>query len=359
MQPEKLRGLAIRRDDTLRDAIEQVDRNRRGAVLVLDEDARLLDVLTDGDLRRAVIAETDLEMPVEFIASRRENSPYAVPVTAACDATREALLALMQCHAVRHVPLLDEQGIVVDFVTFEELLPGSELAMEAVIVAGGRGVRLRPLTDTVPKPMLPIGDRPLLEYTVEHLRAAGVPRVHIATHYRADQIVRHFGDGEEFGVDVRYLREPSALGTAGSLTLLGPTSGPILVMNGDVLTSLDLRALYAFHKEQRAALTVAARPYRMEVPYGVLRCEGSHVLGISEKPEYRFFVNAGVYLLEPEALALIPKGRASDMTDLIERLLTLGRRVSNFPLVEYWLDVGRPDDYARAQEDLRTGRFVR
>jgi dTDP-glucose pyrophosphorylase len=355
----KLENLAIGPDDTLRDAIEQVDRNGRGAVLVLDPEHGLLDVITDGDLRRAVIAGTDLETPVEHLAGRRESSPYREPVTAALGTDRERLLALLREHSVRQIPLLDAEGRVADLVTLEELVPEPNVGLEAVIVAGGRGTRLRPLTDRVPKPMLPIGDRPLLQYTVERLRDAGVPRVHIATHYRGEQIEEHFGDGERFGVDVRYLAEPHALGTAGSLSLLETSDRPILVINGDVLTSLDVRAMFTFHREQCASLTVAARPYRFEVPYGVLRCEGSAIKGITEKPGYHFFVNAGVYLLEPDALDLVPGQRASDMTELLERLLTLGRRVASFPLVEYWMDVGRPGDYEQAQEDVKNGRFLR
>lgn len=359
MDSVKLEAIAIGPDDTLREAIEQVDRNGRGAVLVLDADGRLLDVLTDGDLRRAVLAGTDLEIPVEHIAERRETSPYRDPVTAREGTDRDTLLATLQRHSVRQLPLLDDDGRVADLVTLEDLVPEPVVGLEAVIVAGGRGTRLRPLTDRVPKPMLPIGDRPLLEYTVERLRNAGVPRVHIATHYRAEQIVEHFGDGTDFGIDVRYLTEPHALGTAGSLSLLEPPTRPVLVMNGDVLTSLDVRALFDFHRDQAAALTVGARPYRMEVPYGVLRCDGPQVKGLVEKPEYHFFVNAGVYLLEPDTLSLIPGDRPSHMTELIERLLALGRRVASFPLVEYWMDVGRPGDYQRAQEDLESGRFAR
>lgn len=355
----KLELLAIGPDDTLRDAIEQVDRNGRGAVLVVDAETQLLDVITDGDLRRAVIAGTDLETPVEHLAGRRESSPYGTPVTAPIGTDPERLLRMLREHSVRQVPLLDERGRVTDLVTLEDLVPEPGMGLDALIMAGGRGTRLRPLTDQVPKPMLPLGDRPLLQYTVEHLRDAGVPRVHIATHYRAEQIRAHFGDGERFGVDVRYLAEPKALGTAGSLALLERSDRPLLVINGDVLTSLDVRAMFEFHREHQASLTVAARPYRFEVPFGVLRCQGNLVKSITEKPSYSFFVNAGVYLLEPDALELVPGERPSDMTDLLERLLGLGRRVANFPLVEYWMDVGRPDDYERAQQDVKSGRFVR
>jgi len=354
--PQLDEGLVLGPQCSLRQVIEHIDRNRRGAVMVMDGRGRLLDLVTDGDVRRALLAGSDLDAPVTELASRRDGSAYAVPLTAPSDGEPDALLATMRAHGIRQLPLVDEQGQVVSMVALEDLVPDTAIGLQALIMAGGRGTRLRPLTDSVPKPMLPVGDRPLLEHTIERLRSAGVSRVHIATHYRSEQITRHFGDGRRFGVDVRYLSEAHALGTAGSLSNLAADE-PILVMNGDVLTNLDVRAMLQFHREQSAELSVASRPYRVEVPFGVLECQGGLVRGIAEKPEYRFLVNAGVYLLQPEALGFVPRDRASDMTDLVEVLIAAKRRVVNFPLHEYWLDVGRPGDYARAQEDARQGRL--
>ncbi len=354
--PQLDEGLALAPDCDLRQAIEHIDRNRRGAVMVLDAEGRLLDLVTDGDVRRALLAGGDLDAPLTELAARRDGSAYAQPLTAPSDAEPETLLATMRAHGIRQLPLVDEDERVVSLAALEDLVPDTRIGLQALIMAGGRGRRLRPLTDDVPKPMLPVGDRPLLEYTIDRLRSAGVSRVHIATHYRSEQITRHFGDGRRFGVDVRYLSEARALGTAGSLSSL-ESDEPILVINGDVLTNLDVRAMLHFHREHGAVLSVASRPYRVQVPFGVLECQGGLVRSIAEKPEYRFLVNAGVYLLQPEALSFVPGDRASDMTDLVEALIARGKRVVSFPLHEYWLDVGRPGDYARAQEDARQGRL--
>jgi NDP-sugar pyrophosphorylase family protein len=198
-----------------------------------------------------------------------------------------------------------------------------------------------------------------MELTVEQLRLAGIHRVNVATHYLADQIVGHFGDGQEFGVQIDYLREDEPLGTAGALRLLPAGDEPLLVINGDVLTRVDFRALLAFHREQRAELTVGVRAYEIEVPYGVVHCQGARVTRLEEKPHYQFLVNAGIYLLEPEVQAAIPEGRRFDMTDLIEGLIDQGRSVVSFPIVEYWLDIGRLADYERANEDMNRGDLQR
>jgi NDP-sugar pyrophosphorylase family protein len=268
------------------------------------------------------------------------------------------LLALMRRHGVRHIPLLDARQRVAGLVLLEELVPEDRLCLQAVIMAGGKGTRLRPLTDNVPKPMLPIGNRPLLEHTIERLREAGVSRIHIATHYRPEKITEHFGDGRRFGVDVRYVTEPAALGTAGALGLLEGTDEPLLVINGDILTNLNIKAMLSFHIEHGADLTIAARPYGVQVPYGVIQCDGWSVRAIEEKPAYQFFVNAGVYLIQPGSLCHVPSGRVFDMTNLIERLLVEGRNVVGFPVHEYWLDIGRPPDYERAQLDMIGGKLT-
>jgi NDP-sugar pyrophosphorylase family protein len=231
------------------------------------------------------------------------------------------------------------------------------VALSAVIMAGGYGTRLRPLTDDMPKPMLPVGDRPLLERTVRRLREAGIQDVRVTTHYLGDRIASHFGDGKAFGVDITYLNEDRPLGTAGALALVNRPAGPLLVMNGDILTNLNFHALLAFHREHRADATVAVRKYDLTVPYGVVECEGTQVKALQEKPTERFLVNAGIYLLEPTVLGCIPPGERFDMTELIQVLLQQGRTVVSFPIVEYWLDIGRAEDYERAQSDVETVRL--
>lgn len=343
-------------DRTIRDAIMFIDRNEKGIVLVTDEAGRLLGTITDGDVRRAMLAGESLDTPVRNLLARKTGSRYQQPVMAPVGTERVELLRLMRERVVRQVPLLDQEGRIADLITLDELMPGQVLPLQAMIMAGGSGTRLRPLTDELPKPMLPVGDRPLMELIIEQLRQTGIRRVNIATHYQREKITSHFGDGEKFGIELNYVDEDRPLGTAGALGLMECPDEPLLVINGDILTRVNFRAMLDFHREHGADLTVAVRKYDMQVPYGVVECEGHTVCRLREKPLLSFFVNAGIYLLEPVVHRYIPNGQHFDMTDLIDRLLEKGRSVVSFPIVEYWLDIGEHDDYRRAQEDMKHGR---
>jgi len=342
---------------SVRQAIAQINKGEKGIVLVTDKNSCLLGTITDGDIRRAVLAEADLDAPVRKFLEQKRHSPYLEAVTAPIGTERAALLQLMKKHSVRHVPLLDDSGRVVDLVTLDELLPDQVLPVQAVIMAGGIGKRLHPLTEEVPKPMLSVGGRPLMERIIEQLGEAGIQQINIATHYKAEKIVAHFGDGGNFGVNLNYVDENQPLGTAGALGLLEKPTGPLLVINGDILTQMNFRAMSAYHQEHKADLTVAVRKYDLKVPYGVIESDGAFVQGLAEKPSYSFFVNAGIYLLEPSVYRYVPHGQHFDMTDLIQQLLEEGRPVASFPIVEYWLDIGQPADYDQAQEDSENGRF--
>ena len=260
---------------------------------------------------------------------------------------------------INHLPLVDGAGRLAGLVLRTDMVTDVDLDLSAVVMAGGLGTRLRPLTEDMPKPMLPVGGRPLMEHLIEQLRQSGIRRVNITTHFQHDKIAGHFGDGGRFGVEIDYLSEDVPLGTAGALGLLPPQDTPLLVVNGDILTRVDFRAMLAFHRRQEAAFTVGVRRFGVDVPYGIVTCEGTDVREIVEKPRYEFLVNAGIYLLEPEILGLIPAGRRFDMNDLIAAAVAEGRRVVSFPILEYWLDVGQPGDYAQAQEDVEEGRLGR
>ena len=231
------------------------------------------------------------------------------------------------------------------------------LKLSAVIMAGGYGKRLLPLTEQVPKPMLPVGDKPLLELTIQQLRRSGIRDISLTTHYLPDAIVNHFGDGTAFGVRLSYLKEDHPLGTAGGLKLLKQADKPFLVINGDILTGLPFREMLNFHRSHGALLTVGVRKYDLKVPFGVVDCEDVFITRLQEKPAFNLFVNAGIYLLEPSARDYLPDGQQFDMTDLIQTLLEKGKPVVSFPIMEYWLDVGRHEDYSQAQEDALNGKF--
>lgn len=342
---------------SIREAMACIDRNQRGIVLVVEADRALLGTITDGDVRRAMLAGLDLESPVSVILERKANSPYPRPVSAPVTADRETLLQIMRERSVRQIPLLDEAGRVVEVVTQDDLLPAQILPLQAVIMAGGFGTRLRPLTEDLPKPMLPVGGRPLMELIVEQLQQAGIRRVNVTTHYKPEKIIEHFGDGHAFGVELNYVNEDRPLGTGGALGLMPQPTEPVLVINGDILTQVDFRAMLDFHRENRADLTLAVRRYEMQVPYGVIECEGARVQYLREKPQLGFLVNAGIYLLEPAVYQFIPQGQHFNMTDLIQWLLDAGRTVVSFPIREYWLDIGQHADYTQAQDDVRQGRM--
>jgi dTDP-glucose pyrophosphorylase len=336
---------------TIREALECINKNASLA-LVVDERRRLTGTITDGDVRRAVLAGTSLEAPVQKLLDQRDKTLYPKPVTAPVGTPTGELAHIMNERGIRQIPLLDEGGHVVDIVLMQDLVKSYELPLKAVVMAGGFGKRLLPLTEEVPKPMLPVGDKPILELIVNQLQNSGIRKVQMTTHYKPEVIKQHFGAGEKFGLEIQYVNEDQPLGTAGALGNLEKSDEPMLVLNGDILTQVDFRAMLAFHRENRAELTVAVRKYDFQVPYGVIQCDGAQVRGVDEKPTYNFFVNAGIYLLEPSAHRSIPSAQRFDMTDLIEKLTAGGRRVVAFPVVEYWMDIGRLSDYEQAQTDI-------
>lgn len=339
-------------------AVSTIDRSGRISVaLVTDSEGRLLNTVTDGDVRRALLARLTLKDPITSLLAIKSKGPHPLPVTAPANAEAETVLELMRARGVRQIPLVDPEGHVCDIITLGDLITEEPRALQAVVMAGGFGTRLRPLTEHIPKPMLPVGGRPLIELIVDQLRHTGVQKINITTHYQAEQIISHFGNGADFGVDIEYVQEESPLGTGGALGLIKRPEDPFLVINGDILTDIDFRAMHAYHQEHGAKMTVAVRRYEVQVPYGVVECDGPHVRELKEKPHLGFFVNAGIYLLEPDVYDYIPVGEQFNMTDLIDRLLAEQRTVVSFPVREYWLDIGQHADYERAQLDAMNGKW--
>ncbi len=350
----ELSQLCVRRSCTIRNAVGQIDGNKLGIVLVVDEERRLLGTVTDGDVRRALLERLSLEEPVAVILARKAATRYAKPITASLRADAAMCLRLLKEHNILHLPLLDDHDRVMGLVTRDEFLPAQPPPMRAVVMAGGVGRRLHPLTEETPKPMLRVGERPLLEIIIRQLREAGIKQVQVTTHHKPNKIAEHFGDGRDFGVELTCVEEHRPLGTAGGLALLTPPTETTLVINGDILTQVDFRAMLTYHLEHKADLTVGVRQYDVSVPYGVVECDGPAVRQLREKPVMNFFVNAGIYLFEPVVHRMIPRGQRYDMTDLIQGLLEEGRLVVSFPIREYWLDIGQQSDYEQAQEEVKT-----
>lgn len=337
---------------SMRDVIAGIDRNVIGIALVVDDDRRLIAAITDGDIRRALLAGLALDAPVSRLLETKPEAAPRVPVTAPVGTSQAELLDLMNRHDLRQIPLVDADGRVASIELLSNLVNEYQLPLRALVMAGGYGTRLHPLTEERPKAMLPVGDKPLLEVIVDQLQQAGIRRVSLATHYKAEMIEQHFGDGRDFGVDIAYITEDEPLGTAGALARMPPSDDPILVMNGDILSRVNLVAMLEFHRANAADLTVAVRPYQLQVPYGVVKSEGITVTAIEEKPVVSYYVNAGIYLLNDAVSRLVPEGRRFDMTELIARAVADGRTVISFLLREAWIDIGRRDDYTRAQADF-------
>lgn len=347
----RLESAIISPATSLSDAIAQLDRAGTGALVVCTSGQILCGLLTDGDVRRAILQGKSMDVPCVTIASQ---SPVAAPRSVS---TRE-VLDLMNAHDIHHLPVVDESNRVVEFLLRKDLVPDVRLDLPAVIMAGGYGKRLLPLTESVPKPMLPVGDRPLLELTIQQLRRAGIRDVSLTTHYLPECIVNHFGDGRDFGVRLNYLKEDYPMGTAGGLHQMKRPESTFLVLNGDVITEVPFPEMLFYHRKHGAMLTVGVRKYEVSVPFGVVECEDVRVTKVQEKPCLSFFINAGTYLLEPSVCDYIPCERPFDMTDLMQKLLEAGQHVIGFPITEYWLDVGRQEDYQQAQDDVRSGKLA-
>ena len=342
-------------ETSLRDTMSVIDSYAKGIAVVVDEDRRLLATITDGDIRRALLTGIDVDQPVVRLMPWYPNPNVSPPITAQIGTSESVLLSLMHDHSIRQIPLLDRDGCVCDVAVQQDLLRQFEMPVTGVIMAGGFGTRLRPLTEDVPKPMLPINGRPLLEHMLSKLRQAGIRSVNITTHYLGESIIEHFKDGSKFGVNLSYIEEAAPLGTAGSLRKMSAETAPLLVLNGDILTGVDFRAMLDFHRENDAKLTVGVQQYRIEIPFGVMETEGVCVKSITEKPTYRYLINAGMYLVDPAVCNLVPADRRFDMTDLIEAVIESGDRVVSFPVREYWLDIGRPEHYRKAEVDVSRG----
>ncbi|WP_040294820.1 nucleotidyltransferase family protein [Beggiatoa alba] len=328
---------------SIRETIQALDNSALQIALIVDAQRKLLGTVTDGDVRRAILKGLSLESAVQSIMN---TAP-----TVLRDSTSTAhILNVMKRTRRHHIPLLNPQGIVVNLAVLDELIQSGERQNWVVLMAGGLGTRLRPLTEHCPKPLLKVGNKPVLQTIIESFREQGFTHFYLSVNYKAEMIEAYFGDGSAFDVNIRYLHEKERLGTAGALTLLPdvPTE-PLIVMNGDLLTKVDYRHLLDFHVEHQAAATMCVREYDFQVPYGVVQIDNHRILGIQEKPIQRFFVNAGIYVLQPNLLSLIPKETFFDMPTLFEQALTEKRETVVFPIREYWIDIGQMADLERAK----------
>lgn len=345
-----LPDVLVREGATLREVLERITRSAKQVALVVDREARLVGLVTDGDLRKAILRGASLGAKVEEAMNR-------APIVGAPGLSAAESIALMRSRSIRHLPLVDADRKVVDLLILDHLLaPPPPLRNRAVIMAGGEGRRLRPLTDSTPKPLLRIGGKPLLEILIERLRQSGILDMVIALHHRSDAIREHLGDGSRLGVRLEYVEEPIPLGTMGALPLIRDRLDfPFFVVNGDILTKCDFHAMWEFHRSQAPAITVGVSLHQVEIPYGEFTLRDGRVTRIDEKPRKEFSVNAGIYILEPPVVDAIPSGQYFDATDLIRLVLAQDRPVAAYLIREYWLDVGHRHALEKANRDVAEG----
>ena len=330
---------------TIRETLRIIDLSVTQIALVVDSDGRLTGTVTDGDIRRGLLRGLILDDSVELVANTH-------PIVAHAGDDPSTIQRIMRNRSVYQIPIVDEKCCLVGLELLKEYLVETKHDNIVVLMAGGLGTRLKPLTETCPKPLLQVGGKPILEIILESFKFQGFRRFAIAVNYMAEMIEGYFGDGTSWEVDISYLRERSRLGTAGALRLLPELpSQPIIVMNGDLLTKVNFKNLLDYHSESKTKATLCVREYDIKVPFGIVEVKENHLVALHEKPVQKFFVNAGVYVLEPDVIKKIPPNKPYDMTSLLEGMVAQGDHPAVFPIREYWLDIGQADDYQRALDD--------
>lgn len=343
MRDINLNHISMRPDQPVSHAIVCLEASGGEIALVTDDKGRLVGTITDGDVRRALLRGSSLTTSASDIMNRN-------PRTARAGTARAEILAVLRREQIGQMPILSSLGVVVDILLAEELSRSVSEDHPVVIMAGGLGTRLRPITETIPKPMIPVGGRPILEIIIERFVQQGLRKVTLCLNHLAEVIQDHFEDGSRFGAEIAYVRENKRLGTAGALSLIQPPPTlPMIVMNGDILTAINFNQLLAFHRENEALATMGLNRYQYQLPYGVVDVREHHIERFAEKPVYDFFVNAGIYVISPEALNLVPHDVYFDMPSLFE-LIPASQRIA-FPIHEYWLDIGRHDDLEKATQE--------
>jgi len=342
---KNLENIKISTELTIKEALNVINIGSVKIALVVDKHDRLLGTLSDGDIRRAILMKKSLSDTIEGIY-------FKTPVVAKRHNSKKSLLRLCLLKKVEQIPIIDDNLNIIDLFVVDDALTKSQHENSVILMVGGLGKRLRPLTQSKPKPMLHVGGRPILETIVNGFVNNGFTNITMCLGYKSEYIQNYFKDGSDFGASISYIFEGKRMGTAGALTLLKKKLGkPFFVMNGDLLTNIDFNKMLDFHIENNSKATMCVREYDIKVPYGVVNVTNENITSIKEKPIHKFFVNAGIYLLEPECINLIPNNEFYDMTSLFEKLISDNEKITSFPLSEYWLDIGKLDDYEKANAD--------
>lgn len=338
--------LLISPNATIKQALKVIDDGASKIAFVVDPEGVLLGSISDGDIRRAILSGNDLFVTIDGIYNKsplycREND------------SSESISELIASREVYQIPVVDKRNRIVGLVDTEPMIQPAEKDNFVVIMAGGLGTRLRPLTESRPKPMLPVGGKPILEHTINHVRKQGYSNIILSVNYRSEIIENYFRDGADFGVSIHYIHESKRMGTAGSLGLMvDALRDSFVVMNADILTNIELDKLHRFHKASNSIATMVVREYEMQIPYGVVTVESGCVASLQEKPIHSYYVNAGIYVLDVDALKYLPANDYYDMPSLLGQLIANNLAVLPYPTREYWLDIGQKSDYERANSEF-------
>jgi len=344
-----IKSLVIFPDETLEKVISIISDGGQRIALVVNSKNKLLGTITDGDIRRALLKKVEL-------SEKASNIMNSNPITAEINTPKSILRDLMIKKSLLQIPVLDSNGGLLDLETLHNEVFTKNYENPVFLMAGGFGKRLRPLTNNIPKPLLMVGDKPILENILINFIKCGFKKFFISLHYKGQMIKDYFKDGSEWGVTISYLTESEPLGTAGALSLLPESlpNLPIIVMNADLMTKIDTAALINFHNENSSDATVCVREYDFQVPFGVVESKDNKIVRITEKPIQSFFVNAGVYVINQDLILKAKNPKYLDMPDLIDSLISKGKKINMFPIHEYWLDIGQKEQFARANDEYET-----
>ena len=338
---KNIKNLEIFKDSTVKQALKVISKGGIKIAIVIDKKGKFLGTLTDGDIRRGFLKGLGVNSSINSIYFKK-------PIIAKMTDTKEKLLKLAISKQIYQIPVVNNNGKVVRMHVLEELIKIKKKTNKIIVMAGGKGMRLRPLTENIPKPMLKVGNKPILQTIVEKFKECGYENFIMCVNYRSKIIKNYFGDGKKFGVKIEYINEKKMMGTAGALSLFKRRpKESFFVVNGDLLTNLDFEKMLDFHIEHDAKATMCVSEYNIESPYGEVKLNNENIISIEEKPTHKIFVNAGIYILDPKCIELIPK-KFYDMPTLFKKLIAKKNKVISFPLGEYWIDIGRFNDFKKA-----------
>ena len=342
-----IKNLTITKNATIIDAMQIIQNGSLKIALVVDKQYKLIGTISDGDIRRALINNYHLEDTIENIINTS-------PSTCTINEPKEKIIQLALSKKLHLIPIVTNDNTLIGIEEIDKLLSPEPKENKVILMVGGLGTRLQPLTNDIPKPLLKVGEKPILETIIENFAKYGLTNITLCVNYKAEMIENHFGDGSTFGVNIEYIYEKKRLGTAGALSLLKDTlEEPFFVMNGDLLTDLNFQHMLNFHTTNQSDATMCLREMELQIQYGVVETKDNDILSLVEKPIHKYFVNAGIYILNPELLQYIPKDKFFDMPTLFEKAIKTNNKVTSYIHHGYWIDIGQLNDYKKANLEYK------